>query len=112
MSEDLPQIIKELPQINTPTNSIIGHLIQGISNQAVIFEAKAGTQIPTHTHAAEWGIVIEGEFEITIGNEKTIYRKGDTFFVPENTPHSGYFITNAISFHFLNDDSYFKSENI
>jgi quercetin dioxygenase-like cupin family protein len=112
MSENLPQIIKALPKVKTPTDSIKGHLLQGISNQAVIFEAKAGTQIPVHTHAAEWGIVVEGEFEITIGNEKTIYRKGDTFYISENTPHSGYFITDVISFHFLNDDSYFKSLNI
>lgn len=108
MKENLPSIIKELPQVNIPIDRINGHLFQGISNQAVFFEAKAGTHIPTHTHAVEWGFVIEGEFEITIGNEKKIYRKGDTFFVPENVPHSGYFITNTISFHFLNDDDYFK----
>jgi quercetin dioxygenase-like cupin family protein len=104
----LPDIIKNLPEINMPIDSIKGHLIQGRSNQSVFFEVEAGTRIPTHTHAAEWGIVIEGEFEITIENEKTLYKRGDTFFVPENTPHSGYFITNAITFHFVEDASYFK----
>ena len=108
MKMNLPDIITNLPEINMPHNSVRGHLIQGESNQAVFLKVKAGTQIPTHSHAAEWGIVIEGEFEITIGNEKGLYRKGDTFFVPENAPHSGNFITNAITFHFLDDNNYFK----
>jgi quercetin dioxygenase-like cupin family protein len=108
MKVDLPDIITKLPEIDIRNDSIKGYLIQGEMSQSVFFLAKAGTKIPDHTHADEWGIVIDGEFEISVGSDKKVYRKGDTFFVPADALHSGYFITNAFSFHVVDDKGYFK----
>jgi quercetin dioxygenase-like cupin family protein len=107
MTEVLPEMITNLPEIAMPYDTIKGHLIQGESNQSIFFIVKAGTYLPEHTHAAQWGIVIEGEFEIDFGNEKMIYKKGDTYFVPEGTPHSGNYITDVISFDVFEDKKKF-----
>jgi len=34
------------------------------------------------------GCVLNGVIELTINGERRIYRKGDTYFIPENIPHS------------------------
>jgi quercetin dioxygenase-like cupin family protein len=108
MFDILPEMITKLPEIETPADSVKGYLIQGESNQSIFFIVKAGTFLPEHAHAAQWGIVIEGEFEIAFGNEKKTYRKGDTYFVPEGTPHSGKYITDVVSFDVFDDKSKFK----
>jgi quercetin dioxygenase-like cupin family protein len=108
MKEALPHMITNLPEIFMPNDSIKGHLIQGESNQSIFFMVKAGTYLPEHSHAAQWGIVVEGEFEIAFGNERKIYRKGDTYFIPEGTPHSGNYITDVISFDVFDDQHKFE----
>ena len=45
--------------------------------------------VPTHSHPhKQTGIVVEGELELTIGNESRICRKGDAFTIPGNTEHN------------------------
>ena len=49
-----------------------------------------GMQIPMHIHENEDEVfkVLEGEMEITVGDKKTILKKGDLAFAPRNVPHS------------------------
>ena len=43
-----------------------------------------------HSHAEEqMGIILEGEFEMTIGNETRLLKKGDMYLVPPNVTHGG-----------------------
>ncbi|QJT08439.1 cupin domain-containing protein [Oceanidesulfovibrio marinus] len=98
MNDLLPKMITGLPEIDMPVDSITGHLIQGETTQSIFFLVKAGTHLPEHSHEAQWGIVIEGTFEITLGDEKTVYTKGQTYFVPAGTLHAGYYVTDVISF--------------
>ncbi|QLA17509.1 cupin domain-containing protein [Desulfolutivibrio sulfoxidireducens] len=107
MKADLPAMISKLPEISMPMEEVKGYLIQGQTNQAIFFIVKAGTLLPDHTHAAQWGIIIDGEFEITINGKKTLYRKGDSYFIPENTVHSGYYVTDVISFDVFDDNNKF-----
>ena len=44
---------------------------------------------PPHSHPEEQtGIVIDGEMNITIGNETRLCKKGDAFAIPGNVEHS------------------------
>lgn len=108
METQLPEMITNLPEIDMPGESIKGYLIQGESNQSLFFIVKAGTYLPEHSHASQWGIVIEGEFEIAFGDVKKTYRKGDTYFVPEGTLHSGNYISDTITFDVFDDKNKFK----
>lgn len=45
--------------------------------------------IPPHHHVEEqFGYVIKGGFEITIGDETFTIKTGDAYFIPSNVPHS------------------------
>ena len=43
--------------------------------------------LPPHSHGAQWGTVIEGEIEFTIGGEKRICRPGDSYSIPAGVEH-------------------------
>lgn len=49
-----------------------------------------GTMIPPHVHTKEDEIfkVLEGELEVTVGNETTVLKAGDLAFAPKNVPHT------------------------
>lgn len=49
-----------------------------------------GTMIPPHVHTKEDEIfkVLEGELEVTVGNQTTVLKAGDLAFAPKNIPHS------------------------
>jgi quercetin dioxygenase-like cupin family protein len=45
---------------------------------------------PSHDHPEEqFGLVLEGEMELTIGTETRLLRKGDLYVIPPNVPHEG-----------------------
>ena len=45
--------------------------------------------LPAHSHANEQGgVVLQGEFEFTIGDEKKTMRSGDAYMIPGNVEHS------------------------
>ena len=49
----------------------------------------AGAAVPTHHHPHEqMGMGLEGEFELTIGDETRTIRAGDSYCIPSNVPHS------------------------
>jgi quercetin dioxygenase-like cupin family protein len=104
-------MITRLPEIDMPIEDIKGHLLQGALNQSVFFIVKAGVFLPEHAHAAQWGIVLEGEFEIRLHGEVKTYRKGESYFIPDNTPHSGYYSTDVVSFDVFDDNKQFRLKN-
>ncbi len=45
--------------------------------------------VPEHKHPHEqMGIVLEGEFEFTIGGETQVVKAGQFYYIPSNVPHS------------------------
>jgi quercetin dioxygenase-like cupin family protein len=44
--------------------------------------------VPTHQHPHEqMGIVLEGELDLWIGDERRTLRRGDMYAIPPNVPH-------------------------
>lgn len=47
------------------------------------------TEAPLHWHIEEQiSIVLEGEFEFEVGNQKKLVKRGDAILIPPNVPHS------------------------
>lgn len=84
-----PEIINKLPAIEIPINGARGHLLQGQANQLVFFDFSEDTEIPIHSHGAQWGIVVDGRIDLTIGGEENTYRKGDSYTIPSGVLHGG-----------------------
>jgi len=83
-----PEIIKKLPQIKLPVNGVKAYKLQGPENQLVFFEFTEETTIPEHSHKAQWGIVVDGKIDLTIGGLEITYKKGDSYFIPDGVKHS------------------------
>lgn len=54
----------------------------------VFITLEDGSEVPMHTHPHEqMGMVLEGEFELTIAGEAKLVKKGDAYLVPSNVEH-------------------------
>ena len=50
-----------------------------------------GTGSPPHAHPEEqFGMVLEGELDFTVGDETRLLRKGCVYHIPPNVPHGGW----------------------
>jgi quercetin dioxygenase-like cupin family protein len=93
MEEFYPEIIRNLPEAEIPIAGVRGHLMQSEHGQLVFFDISETAEVPPHTHGAQWGVVLDGEMELTIGDETRLYRKGDTYLIPAGVTHSATFKT-------------------
>lgn len=84
-----PDIIKSLPSISIPINGVEANLLQGGKNQLVFFDVTEDTEIPMHSHGAQWGIVVDGKIDLTIGGQTNTYRKGDSYYIQAGEIHGG-----------------------
>jgi quercetin dioxygenase-like cupin family protein len=54
----------------------------------VFCEYEAGICLPEHSHVyAQWGMVIEGEMELTVDSKPRICHKGDEYLIPAKAKH-------------------------
>ena len=88
-----PDMITGLPQVDVPLAGVGGWLSQGSGHQIVFFDIEPVSQVPLHSHGAQWGIVVEGEMELTIGGETRIYRRGDSYHIPAGVEHGARFLS-------------------
>ncbi len=86
-----PEMIRNLPQVDVPFEGVRGWLMGGDRRQIVFFDIQPVGQVPPHSHCAQWGIVLEGEMSLTIGEETNKYKKGDWYYIPEGVEHSALF---------------------
>jgi len=86
-----PEMIRNLPEIEVAIAGVRGWLLQGKQKQVVFFEIEAGTQIPPHSHCAQWGLMVEGRISLTIAGRTRVYGKGDRYFIPAGAVHSATF---------------------
>lgn len=51
---------------------------------------------PSHNHPEEqFGLVLEGEMELTIGDDTQLLHKGDLYVIPPDVPHEGRTLSTA-----------------
>lgn len=105
-----PEMIRKLPEIDIPLEGIRGWLLQGEDKQLAFFDLEPIGKVPPHSHSAQWGIVVEGEMKLTIGEETRIYRKGDWYYIPEGVTHSATFLTRVQAIDIFNEPERYKTK--
>ncbi len=100
---NIPREIRKNPEIDVPVDGIRGWKVGGPTGLVVFFEIRKGTVLPEHAHCFQWGIVIDGQIELTIGGEKRLYKKGDSYNIPEGVPHSATFPSDAVAMDYFAD---------
>jgi quercetin dioxygenase-like cupin family protein len=83
-----PGIVTELPEADIPIKGVHSYLFQGETKQIIFMEFSEDVDVPEHSHEAQWGAVLDGEIELTIDNKKSIFHKGDTYYIPKGVNHS------------------------
>jgi mannose-6-phosphate isomerase-like protein (cupin superfamily) len=105
-----PDTIKALPKVDINIDGIEAWLAQGDTFQIIFFEIQPGVNIPPHTHKAQYGIVIEGEMTLTIGDKSHNLKAGDSYFIPENISHHGAFHTFVRAMDFFDESKRYKPQ--
>lgn len=90
---DYPELITRLPEIEPPAPGVRGWLTQAPDHQVVFFELDEGMNVPPHHHGAQWGIVVEGEMDLTIDGKTKRYGAGDSYYIPAGAVHGAVFLT-------------------
>ena len=88
MSEPFPDFIRALPHVDTPLAAMRGWLLGSDRALAMFYEIPEGVEIPEHAHGAQWGVVLQGSMQFTIGGETRTYGPGETYYVPDSVLHS------------------------
>ncbi|MCK9423439.1 MAG: cupin domain-containing protein [Bacteroidales bacterium] len=83
-----PDIINGHPGANIPIDGVKSHLIQAEQQQFVFMQFDKDTEVPEHFHEAQWGVVLDGEMELTIAGQKKKLIKGDTYYIKKNVRHA------------------------
>ena len=86
-STEFPIFVQSLPQADLPFIGLRGWLLQSESGQVLFNESDVEVSVPEHSHGDQWGVVIDGNIELTVGNQTWTLGRGDTYFVPNGVEH-------------------------
>jgi quercetin dioxygenase-like cupin family protein len=105
-----PEMIRNLPEIDITLEGVRGWLLQGGDKQIAFFDIEPIGEVPPHAHSAQWGIVVEGKMRLTIGEETSIYQKGDWYYIPEGVTHSATFLTRFQAIDIFDEPQRYKTK--
>ncbi len=111
-AEFYPREIRELPEIDIPFPGVRGRLLQGPEQQLVFFDIDPIGEIKAHSHGAQWGVVLDGEVELTIADRTRTYGKGDTYYIPAGVIHSAQFRSRTRVIDFFAEPQRYKAKEI
>ena len=83
-----PDIVRKLPEADLLLKGAKVFISQTETHQIAFMEFSADTDVPEHSHASQWEIVLEGHVEVIIEGKRSIYGKGDRFYIPKDVKHS------------------------
>ena len=106
-----PEIITKLPPVDIPLPGVRGWLSQAKDHQVVFFDIDPIGEIPPHSHGDQWGIVVEGEMELTIGGRARRYRPGDSYHIPAGVEHGARFLTHFRAIDVFADAQRYKAKD-
>ncbi len=86
-TSEFPAFVRSLPEADLPFDGLRGWLLQSESGQVLFNESDIELTVPEHSHGNQWGVVIDGKIDLTIGDHTQTYTCGDTYFIPDGTPH-------------------------
>jgi len=88
-----PALITQLPEADILFEGVRGWISQATDHQIVFLDIEPIGQVSPHSHGEQWGIVVDGEMDLTIGGKTGTYRKGDSYFIPAGVVHTATFRT-------------------
>ena len=62
-------------------------MVQSDDGLVAFFTFLKDIELPPHSHGAQWGTVVEGQIEFTIGGVTKLYKAGDSYSIPAGVEH-------------------------
>ncbi|WP_299894766.1 cupin domain-containing protein [uncultured Ruegeria sp.] len=86
-----PKFISSFPKLDVPfpEDVVQTAVIRSDAGLVAFFTFLKDMELPLHSHGAQWGTVVEGEIELTIGGQTRTYRPGDSYSIPSGVEHGG-----------------------
>ena len=104
-----PDVVTRLPEAKIAVKDARAWIHQSDQSQLVFFQFVAGTDVPSHNHLyPQWGLVIEGEMEMTIADKPHHFRKGDEYLIPAGAEHSAKFLTDTRVMDFFSEKNRYR----
>ena len=88
-----PEMITKLPEADVPFKGVRAWISQAADHQVVFLDIEPIGLVSAHRHGEQWGVVVEGEMELTIGGKTTRYKAGDSYHVPGGVEHAARFLS-------------------
>ncbi len=84
-----PEFIRKFPglEIPFPAEVVTTHAIRSDAGLVVFFDFLQDMILPPHSHLAQWGTVLSGEIEFTIGGETRTMGPGAMYDIPAGVEH-------------------------
>jgi quercetin dioxygenase-like cupin family protein len=108
--EIFTDLIKNLPEADIPFKGVTGWISQSHDHQIVFMEIEAIGEVAEHSHGAQWGIVVDGKMDLTIGGVTKTYTKGDHYSIGDSELHSAVFHTKTYVIDYFADKERYKSK--
>ena len=103
-----PEMIEKLPDVDLAIPGVKAKLFQGSKMQAVFFTMEGPADIPAHHHQAQWGVILEGEVEMTIDGQTRVFRRGDSYTIPAGAVHSARVLSPMKALDIFNEPQRYK----
>jgi hypothetical protein len=108
---EFPAFVRSLPEADLPFDGLRGWLLQSESGQVLFNELDIELTVPEHSHGNQWGVVIDGKIDLTIGEQTQTYTCGDTYFIPAGTPHRARIYPGYRAVDYFADQSRYRSRS-
>jgi quercetin dioxygenase-like cupin family protein len=105
-----PEPISNLPEADILLNGCRAFLSQASNHQIIFMEFTEDVDLLEHSHESQWGIVLEGKIELVIDGIKRVCTKGDRYFIPKGTRHSGKIHAGYADITFFNTKDRYKAK--
>ena len=104
-----PDFVRSLPECENPFPGVCGWLLVGDTGCLLFGETEVEMPVPEHSHCDQWGIVVSDKIKMTIGGETKVFTAGDSYVVPEGTPHKAKTYPGFASIDYFTDPTRYKA---
>ncbi len=110
MSEIFPKPVLDLPKEDIPVDGLKAYIAQGEHFQILYMEFEKDAIIEEHSHESQWGVILEGQIDLSIDGKELVFRKGDRYFIPKGVKPSAKIYKGYADITYFNQKDRYKSK--